>query len=242
MADLFKNFGAYRADPERRSGGKEPIETMPTKYDPAMVAQLARAAARLPEFGGKPIPPNVIANMLLVEGRSDAGTDRYDTNKPHLNKMYKSLVGEGYHPKAAMFATAVAEKQAVADRLGIPFYEAWNGTGRSPETGKTGKDYNARIEAHQFAVQHPKNKPLLDLVTRAQNNALTLDEVKALNSMGVKGSLFSPAAPAPAAAPAGLGPRSAVAPDVAPVEQVASLPGAVDKSLLMRGGGRVRMI
>jgi len=242
MADLFKGFGAYRADPERRSGGKEPIETMPTKYDPSLVAQLARAASRLSDFGVKPLSPAEITNMMLVEGRSDAGTDRYDTNKPHLNKIYKSLMDDGFHPKAAMFAAAIAEKKAVADRLKVPFYQAWNGLGRSTETGKTGMDYNERIKAHQFAVDHPKNQPLMDLVTRAYENKLTPDEIKAL---GVRGTLFAPPAPAakpPAPAPAGLAPRSDAIPVAMPVEQVAALEGDVDKSLLMRGGGRVRMI
>ena len=60
----------------------------------------------------------------------------------------------------------MAAKQNTADRLGISFAEAWNGTGTNVNK-QTGKDYAKDWEAQKAAAAHPKNKLLMDLINRA---------------------------------------------------------------------------
>ena len=132
---------------------------MNTPYDRETLSNLLSAyrdAAK--KHGLKTLSPDELVNLALVEGRSNFGYNEYNTNNKRAVKIAKDLEAQGYDPYAAGFPAAILDKQMAAERLGVPFYQVWNGA------GKAAKDYNTRIEQQKYAVQDPRNQQLRSFV------------------------------------------------------------------------------
>ena len=108
--------------------------------------------------GIKELHPDDLANMALVEGRSNFGYNEYNNNNKKANKIVEDLIKRGHDPYAAGFPAALMDKQQTAERLGVPVYQVWNGA------GKAARDYAKRIEQQKYAVEHPKNQPLRQFI------------------------------------------------------------------------------
>jgi len=167
---------AYRANPKNKFGAKDFIETQPTRLNSAQITAYMKALRDAQQYGVKPLTPEQLVTMALVEGRSDLGYNMFNYNNPKALKLAETLSGTmGHNPDAAGFAAAVLDKQMQSQRLNIPFTTLWNGTGRG--TGGTGADYTRRYnEAYNTgAYEHPKNALLYEAIA----NGLMPDPVKA---------------------------------------------------------------
>lgn len=151
-------------------------ETLPLKLSREEIIKFARAAGEGQKLGMPSIGTEQLANKILLEGRSDAGTNEFNVNNPRAKKLYDSLVEMGIDKDAAVYPAAVLDKTELAKRLNIPFEQAWNGLGRSSSTGRTGKQHAQRAEQHKKAANDPRNTELVDLVSRAVANNLTPQE------------------------------------------------------------------
>ena len=172
-----RSIPAYRADAKRP--GK--LETQsssanyPHNWPLGKIYEIATAQPAAVAAGAPAISAEDLVNMMLTEGRADAGTNEYNRNNPQAEALYKTLSKSGYGGLGSAFSAALLDKTAVAKRLNIPLGEAWNGTGRS-SANRTGKDHAARLEASKFAATEPKNAQLLDYVKRALTGNLTTQE------------------------------------------------------------------
>ncbi len=175
LADIIEGF---RADPAGRYGGKDRMETRPTKLDAAEILKLADGLRYAQTQGMPPVSPEMLVNKILVEGRADAGTNEYNGNNPRARALYQNMRGMGYDELSATFAAAVLDKTEVAKRTGRTFDEVWNGVGKSRETGRTGKQHSDRAAESKYAATSPKNAQLLELVTRTINSGRTPKEAK----------------------------------------------------------------
>ena len=180
---------AYRANPKNKFGAKDFIETQPTRLNSAQITAYMKALRDAEQYGVKPLTPEQLVTMALVEGRSDLGYNMFNYNNPKALKIAETLSGTmGHNPDAAGFAAAVLDKQMQAQRLNIPFTTLWNGTGRG--MGGTGADYTRRYnEAYNSgAYEHPKNALLYEAIA----NGLMPDPVKATmpDVNAVPGMLF----------------------------------------------------
>lgn len=177
-ADPDSVLSAHRYDPKRN------VETLPTLYNkPVMNSFLDAYKAA----GIKGPSPQDLAAMALVEGRSDFGYNKFDTNNKKAVKVYNDLIEQGHNKAAAGFAAAVVEKQQVAKRKNIPFFAAWNGTGTSKMSGKTGFDYADKVERAKAALSHPKNKALSSFInTKLSEADLPEAEVQAAKGGAIK--------------------------------------------------------
>lgn len=168
---------AYRADAEKpgkletqsNSANYPANWALRNVYDIGTALQAAMAA------GMPKVSPEALVTKMLVEGRSDAGTNRYDYNNKQAKALFTKLENQGYPETAATFAAATLANAQTAKRLGKSEAEIWNGTGTS-SAGKTGADYAKRMAASNFAATEPKNAQLLDYVTRAALGKLTTQE------------------------------------------------------------------
>ena len=156
------------------------LETMPARdYNPSSRADfmhpplmslsgayaLPRAMASAKELGIPQLPPELLGGLYLQEGRTDMGSNTYDTNNKGLNALVNTLTDKyGVDYKTASFLATVKEKQDIADRLKIPFGEAWNGTGRVGTSKRTGKTYANELQGQIKASQMPENKKLMDMI------------------------------------------------------------------------------
>jgi hypothetical protein len=187
--DLPGSIKAYRADPTGRYGGKEGLETLPQKrlflggdqainpdpqtsspYDNSIKAiqqlyRYARLNGAAAELGLPAMSPEEIAAFALKEGRSDLGFNSLSGSLK--DKTYEEELRSKYNIpyRDINFLAAVNAKKRVADKLKVPFAEAWNGIGVN-EIGQTGKQYALDFEKHLKAAKHPKNKELMDVVMR----------------------------------------------------------------------------
>jgi hypothetical protein len=187
--DLPATLAAYRADPTGRFGGKEGLETQPiglfskstanpNDADPNMlnvyntpskaVQDLYRAArinGAAAKYGKPAMTPEEIAAFALKEGRSDLGYNSLRGGPK--DKAYEEDLLSRFDitPKDSNFLAAVAAKRRLAERKGITFAEAWNGTGTN-DFGKTGKDYASDWQAHMAAAQHERNRQLMEVIQR----------------------------------------------------------------------------
>jgi hypothetical protein len=150
---------AYRP----HSKAKEGIESMPTYYHTGDMDRLLSAYKTAQTMGAPKIPPEKLAAMALVEGRSDIGYNTWNTNNPRAVKLHTNLVKSGADPYSAGFAAAILDKHETANRLKIPFENAWNGTGTSI-WDKTGKDYAEKVKEAEKSLSHPKNQPLYNFI------------------------------------------------------------------------------
>jgi hypothetical protein len=148
----------YRPDPTNKYGGGGGVETMPTSFDANDVYSLARDMAAAKDFGVPQLTPTQMASLFLKEGRSDMGS-----NGPSGNALTSTLTKNGMGFDTASILQHIAEKEATAKRLGIPFEEAWNGTGTN-QYGQTGRQYAASVNQGMPAVNNPKNAQLVALL------------------------------------------------------------------------------
>jgi len=162
-------INVYRADPTGKYGGKDRMETMPTRLDKTTIEEYIKAMRAGESLGIPQLSPEQLARMLLVEGRSDFGFNALNEhNKIAMQKA--ALLNEmGHNQVAADFAAALFDKQQAANRLKKPFQEIWNGTGRSDMTGRTGAQHSNRYNQFGYAVDHPKNAELMAAINAAYN-------------------------------------------------------------------------
>jgi hypothetical protein len=152
-------LGARRANPQNKYGAKDRMETQEYGYDKETMGNLLKAYKdAIAKHGIAPLHPDDLANMALVEGRSNFGYNAYNQNNKDAQRIAKNLIKAGHDPYAAGFPAAIADKQQLAERLGVPFYQAWNGV--SP----AGKSYAERIEQQRYAVEDPRNQALREYI------------------------------------------------------------------------------
>lgn len=187
--DLPPTLAAYRADPTGRFGGKEGLETQPigifskapanfTDTDPNMqdvyntpskavqeLYRMARVNGAAAKYGHPAMTPEEIAAFALKEGRSDLGYNSL-IGSPK-DKAYEADLLSRFDitPRDSNFLAAVAAKRRLAEKKGISFAEAWNGTGKN-DFGKTGKDYSTDWDKHLAAAQHARNAQLMEVIQR----------------------------------------------------------------------------
>jgi hypothetical protein len=157
----------YRADPTGRFGGKDRMETRPTRLDKTTIQDYIKAMRSGEVMGVPQLTPNQLAQMILTEGRSDFGFNQLNENNKRAVQKAQMLQEMGYDPVSSNFAAAIYDKQQVADRIKKPFQEVWNGTGRSATTGRTGAQHNARYNEFGYAVDNPKNEDLMNAIRQA---------------------------------------------------------------------------
>ena len=185
---LYDEVPVYQptANPKHGTGG---VENQAKYLNTRELYWLLQGAKESNQRNEYKLTPEQLVTKLLVEGRGDAGTNEFDTNNQKSWDVYKAVneaVGGKGLPNnmrmvselAGVFAAAVRDKAEVAKRLNIPFERAWNGTGVSSSTGKSGQQHANRYEqATQLgAATNPKNTHLLDYVTRALAGTLTPQE------------------------------------------------------------------
>lgn len=126
---------------------------------------LPRAMASAESLGIPQLSPEMLGGLYLQEGRTDMGSNTYDTNNQNLNALVNTLTDNyGMDYKTASFLATVKEKQDNAARLNKPFAELWNGTKRVPGTNRTGKVYANEFQEQVKAAQLPENKKLMDMI------------------------------------------------------------------------------
>jgi hypothetical protein len=162
-------INAYRADPTGKFGGKDRMETMPTRLDRTTIEEYIKAMRAGAPMGIPQLTPDQLARMLLVEGRSDFGFNTLNENNKLAMQKATLLNEMGHGQPAANFAAALFDKQQLADRINKPFQEVWNGSGRSDVTGRTGAQHNQRYNQFGYAVEHPKNAELINFINSAYN-------------------------------------------------------------------------
>lgn len=174
MEEYLKNtIQGYRADPSGRFGGKDRMETRPTTVNAQYLMELVDGIKYAESKGMPKVSAETVVNKLLLEGREDLGTNEYNVNNKRAKALYDDMRAQGYGSKAATLAAAVLDKTEVANRLGIPFEKAWNGTGTSRATGRTGAQHAQRSDAMEYAAKSPKNKELLNLVSKVLEQGRT---------------------------------------------------------------------
>jgi len=171
--ELPKVVQFYRADPTGKYGGKEGLETIPKKFeedrldDPATMYRFARVAGAAQKYGYPTMSPEEIVAFALKEGRADIGYNAMTPrNKQELNFDKKLDAAHDILPIDKNFLGMLRAKKDVANRKGITFAEAWNGTGINDQ-GQSGKDYSQNWEAHRTAAEHPKNKEFMNFIRSA---------------------------------------------------------------------------
>jgi hypothetical protein len=142
------------------------LETLPRKYDKETLENFIKAMRAGEEFGVPQLSPQQIAKMAMVEGRSDLGFNMMNYNNPRAMQAATQLANYGHPGEAANFAGALIDKHQLAERKGIPFEHAWNGLGKS-KYKQTGADYAKKYEGIDYAVEHPKNAPLMQFINEA---------------------------------------------------------------------------
>jgi len=185
------SVGGYRADPTGRYGGKEGLETLPTKLNAAELYAKVKAMKLGEQYGVPQLSPQQLAALALKEGQGLSGvfgvdpvvpksalskdpqgvmyslnnnTD-YDAGMKGDKELYEKLISQGISGKAAAFAVRLANKNKVAERLGIPFESAWVGTGHSGV--ESSNEYADSMKQFQIAANHPKNRKLIDFISTA---------------------------------------------------------------------------
>ena len=193
MADgLFsEKIKGYRANPKNKFGSKDKLETIPTSFNKNLVYDLATVLEAGKKLGVKDVSNEQLVNMLLNEGRSDAGFNEWNIKNKAATKVYNELLSQGYNSFSSGFAAAVLDKQQTAARLNKSFDEVWNGVGKTP-AGRTGLDNAIRMQQGEYAASANKNKELLLFVEQARKNILSPEEKLATTFTDLKreGRLF----------------------------------------------------
>ena len=166
IMDLYPDepIHVYRANPQNKWGAKDRLEPTPTVLDRGRALEYAHALKQAEQFGGPKLTPKELANYFLVEGRSDAGFNGLDEKNKKAGALAEKIGQMGFGDEGAEFAAHMWDKGRTANRLKIPLPVAWNGTGRSSESNKTGWDYHKRYQDSLYAVEHPKNQEFLSTI------------------------------------------------------------------------------
>lgn len=183
--DLPATVSAYRANPTNKYGAKDGLETMPmgmlqkntveaargidNKYTNPMKAvqdlyRMARLNGAADSNALAAMSPEEMAAFVLKEGRTDAGYNAFrgsPTEQAYRDNLKESFNING---RDADVLALIASKRRIAERLGIPFAEAWNGTGTNGI--QTGAQYAQDWEHHLKAAQHPKNAAMMEVIRR----------------------------------------------------------------------------
>jgi hypothetical protein len=176
-----------------RAAGSGKIESQPTTFDKDKIARYINAYTDAKDqFGLPDFTPEQLVNRILVEGRSDLGYNKYDTNNKIANQIYQSMQEKGYDD-AAGFPAAIYATNQRAQVHKVPFNVAWNGMGRNKETGLTGWDYHQRMNDSAYAATHPQNTPLLQYVTQLmQPEQISDADPNATNATNLLGNANMP--------------------------------------------------
>jgi hypothetical protein len=147
----------YRGD-----GRTGKVENLAKKFDPTdLKFYMGAIKWAVSRRYMDPMPPEQWLMILLTEGRDDFGFNigQWDKQKgPGWAKFEEQLKQAGLsNPAQIGFVALTKSKMDAVKRLGISFYQAWNG----------GSDHMANYNAQAAAVKDPRNKPLLDLITQA---------------------------------------------------------------------------
>ena len=198
------------ANPKHGAGG---VEHQPKNIIPSELYWLLQGAVESNKRNDYKFTPEALLTKILIEGRADAGTNSFDSNNEKSWNMYDAVneavgVNDLTIPLsvqaelAGTFAAAVRDKAEVAKRLNIPFERAWNGTGVSARTGKSGQQHSDRYDqaVRLKSATHPKNAPVLDYITRALAGNLTPQEHLAARLPGLELDNFTTGGVSPAAA------------------------------------------
>jgi len=187
------NVIGYRADPTGRYGGKEGLETLPTRLDAAELYAKVRAMKLGEPYGVPQLSAQQLAALALKEGEGLSGIfgvdpvvpasarkddpfgliytsqnpDKlhYDASMKGDKKLYDALINQGITGQAAAFAVRLANKDKVAKRLGIPFGSAWIGTGHSGY--ESSQQYADSLSEFEKIASHPKNQALINFINTA---------------------------------------------------------------------------
>lgn len=161
---------ARRANPLNKYGAKDKMETQDYGYDKDTIGRLLNAYRDAVQLHGIPkMSADDLTNMALVEGRSNFGYNEFNQNNKKANAIAQDLIKRGHDPYAAGFPAAILDKHMQSQRLNVPFYQLWNGS------GKEARDYAKRIEQQRYAVEHPKNQPLRNYI-KGKLGALEMDQ------------------------------------------------------------------
>jgi len=158
----------FRHNPKNKYGAKDRLETQSSAIDKQAMHDFVKAMRAGEKYGVPQLPPEFLSAMILKEGRSDFGYDKYNENNPKAKMIADMLMKEGHDPSAAGFGAALYDKMQTSMRLKIPFATAWNGTGVN-KYGQTGQQYANSLSQGFEAVMHPRNEPLLSTVREAYN-------------------------------------------------------------------------
>jgi len=158
-------------------------ESQPTPLPMGELYQFARAAKEGVNAGVSPLAQTLFPGKVLHEGRADAGTNEANLNNRNARAVYYDVMNRliddpiiENHNRAALYPAAVEDKLDVAKRKGITFERAYNGTGVSNVTGRSGQQHSDRAVKHEAAVSDPRNVEYLDYITRAQTGKTTSRE------------------------------------------------------------------
>lgn len=178
MADgLFSEYvKGYRADPKNKYGGKDRLETLPTKLDKSEMYSILSTLKDAEQLGMPKLTDQQLANMFLNEGRGDAGLNRLNWNNPQAVSIYEKLKQKGHGELGAQFAGAVLDKMQTAQRLKKDFNEIWNGVGTSVATGRTGSQNAQRMQESAYAPDVKRNAELMSFIKDARYGTLPKEE------------------------------------------------------------------
>jgi len=139
----------YRADqrPGRSGLEDQPLTLNKTDVSTALRAYRLGVENKLIE----PISPTELVALMFAEGRGDLGFNAADVAQPRVGQVAQQARRLGLPEGWANFVAGIYEKQQVAQRLNIPFYQAWQG----------GKRHISRFNLNVQAAQDPKNAQLL---------------------------------------------------------------------------------
>jgi hypothetical protein len=159
---------SWRMDPRTHR-----LESMPTTFNPDVVSRYLKLYKVCKDSKLLPaIPAELWAMILLVEGRSDFGFNNMEnmifTTQPTINPktgewvdggevkdpFVVALKNKGMNSHSINFCRLLRDKISKSKRLGIPFYQAWQGSTK----------YLDRFNAQAEALKSPKNKQFLDFI------------------------------------------------------------------------------
>ena len=155
-------ISARRADLSNKPAAKDRMETVDSGYDKETIGKLLSAYKDAAAAHGlKMLSPDDLTAMALVEGRSNFGYNDYNVNNKKAFKIAQDLKDKGHDRYAAGFPAAIVDKQMTAERLGVPFYQVWNGA------GPKAREYNQRIEKSRYAIEDPRNQTLRNFIRQS---------------------------------------------------------------------------
>lgn len=142
----------HRADQRQ---GRQGVEDQPTRLNLTMVKSFVTAIGRaITADLIDPISHEEVAALLFSEGRSDFGFNAVDIERPQVKAVINRASKLGLTTDQSNFVGVIWEKQQTAKRLGIPFYQAWQG----------GKAHLQRYELNKQAAGDPRNQTVMNLI------------------------------------------------------------------------------